>query len=170
MNSKPTGDVPVDLSLAFNSAYLNGIALPTLSTSQVIFTSANWNIAQTITVTGINDHFASSVPFTITNAVDASTADAAYTGITATVAGTLTNDNGTTAGITVTPTSGLTVTNDGLTTATYTVVLNSRPTADVTIGSITSSDTSIATANLSSLTFNALNWSTPQDHHYHRTQ
>ena len=51
----------------------------------------------------------------------------------------MTNTDNDTAGITVTPTSGLTTTEAGGT-ATFTVVLNTQPTADVTIG-LTSSDT-----------------------------
>ena len=50
----------------------------------------------------------------------------------------VTNTDNDTAGITVTPTSGLTTTEAGGT-ATFTVVLNSQPTADVTIG-VSSSD------------------------------
>ena len=50
----------------------------------------------------------------------------------------VTNTDNDTAGITVTPTSGLTTTEAGGT-ATFTVVLNSQPTADVTIG-LSSSD------------------------------
>ena len=50
----------------------------------------------------------------------------------------VTNTDNDTAGITVTPTSGLTTTEAGGT-ATFTVVLNTQPTADVTIG-LSSSD------------------------------
>ena len=45
---------------------------------------------------------------------------------------TVTNTDNDTAGITVTPTTGLTTTEAGGT-ATFTVVLNTQPTADVTI-------------------------------------
>ena len=45
----------------------------------------------------------------------------------------MTNTDNDAAGITVTPTSGLTTTEAGGT-ATFTVVLNTQPTADVTIG------------------------------------
>ncbi|MEN6494052.1 MAG: SdrD B-like domain-containing protein, partial [Thermoguttaceae bacterium] len=63
-------------------------------------------------------------------------------------------------GITITPTSGLTTTENGGI-ATFTVVLNSQPTADVTI-SITSNDPTEGTVSVSSLTFTAANWNVPQ--------
>ena len=51
----------------------------------------------------------------------------------------VTNTDNDTAGITVSPTSGLVTTEAGGT-ATFTIVLNTQPTADVTIG-LSSSDT-----------------------------
>ncbi|MDF0555238.1 hypothetical protein PY364_19360, partial [Kamptonema sp. UHCC 0994] len=65
-----------------------------------------------------------------------------------------------TAGITVTPTTGLTTTEAGGT-ANFTVVLNSQPTADVTIP-LTSSNTAEGTADKSSLTFTSANWNVAQ--------
>ena len=65
-----------------------------------------------------------------------------------------------TANITVSPTSGL-VTSESGQTDTFTVVLNTIPTADVTIG-LSSSDTTIGTVSPSSLTFTAGNWNVPQ--------
>jgi hypothetical protein len=60
----------------------------------------------------------------------------------------------------VTPTSGL-VTSEAGGTATFTVVLNTQPTANVTIG-LSSSDASEGTVAPTSLTFTAANWNTPQ--------
>ncbi len=68
--------------------------------------------------------------------------------------------NSPTPGITVTPTSGLTTTEAGGS-AQFSVVLNTAPTANVTIG-ISSSDTTEGTVSTSSLTFTTANWSTPQ--------
>jgi subtilisin-like proprotein convertase family protein len=64
------------------------------------------------------------------------------------------------AGITVSPTSGLVTTEAGGT-ATFTVVLNSMPTADVSIG-LTSSDTTEGTVAPASLTFTPANALVPQ--------
>ena len=73
-------------------------------------------------------------------------------------AGTITDDD--TAGITVNPTSGLTTTEAGGT-DTFTVVLNSKPTSDVTVP-LASSDTTEGTVSPSSLTFTPENYDTPQ--------
>ncbi|WP_449419696.1 DUF4347 domain-containing protein [Phormidium nigroviride] len=65
-----------------------------------------------------------------------------------------------TKGITVTPTTGLTTTEAGGT-ANFTVVLNSQPTADVSIG-INADKTTEGKVDKSSLTFTNANWNTPQ--------
>ena len=65
-----------------------------------------------------------------------------------------------TAGITVNPTSGLITTEAGGT-DTFTVVLDTQPTADVTIG-LSSSDITEGTVLPVSLTFTSANWNTPQ--------
>ena len=72
----------------------------------------------------------------------------------------MTNTDDDTAGITVTPTSGLTTTEAGGT-ATFTVVLDTQPTADVTIG-LSSSDTTEGTVAPASLTFTTANWNVAQ--------
>src|SRR5213075_2677843 len=72
----------------------------------------------------------------------------------------VTNTDNDTAGITVAPTSGLTTTEAGGT-ATFTIVLDSKPTANVTIG-ICSSNTGEGTVSASSVTFTTANWNTPQ--------
>jgi hypothetical protein len=64
------------------------------------------------------------------------------------------------AGITVAPTSGLVTTEAGGT-DNFTIVLNSQPTANVTIG-LTSSDITEGTASPASVTFTSGNWNTPQ--------
>ncbi len=64
-----------------------------------------------------------------------------------------------TPGITVSTISGNTTEAGG--TATFTVLLDSQPTADVTIG-VSSSDTTEGTVSPSTLTFTSSNWSTAQ--------
>ena len=104
----------------------------TVSPASLTFTTANWNVPQTVTVTGVNDRLDDgNVAYTIVTAPATST-DATYNGVDASdVAVTNTDDDA--VGITVTPTTGLTTTEAGGT-ATFTVVLNTQPTADVTIG------------------------------------
>ena len=96
---------------------------------------------QTVTVTGVDDFVVDgNVAYTIVTAAATST-DPNYNGVNASDV-TVTNTDNDIAGITVTPTSGLTTTEAGGT-ATFTVVLNSQPTANVTIG-LTSSNTTKA--------------------------
>ena len=63
-------------------------------------------------------------------------------------------------GVTVIPTTGLVTTEAGGT-STFTVVLNSQPTANVTIA-LASSDISEGTVGPAALTFTTSNWNTPQ--------
>ena len=70
------------------------------------------------------------------------------------------NEDDDTAGITVTPTSGLMTTEAG-TTATFTVVLDSQPTAPVSIG-VSSSDTGEGTVSSATLTFTDSDWNQTQ--------
>ena len=72
----------------------------------------------------------------------------------------VTNTDNDVAGITVTPTAGLMTTEAGGT-ATFTVVLNTQPTADVTIA-LSSSDTTEGTVSPASLTFTTANWNVAQ--------
>jgi hypothetical protein len=152
LTSKPSADVTVGLS---SSETAEG----TVSPASLTFDSTNWNVAQTVTVAGVND--------------DVDDDDAAYTIVTASAVSGDTNYNGVdpsdvsatnldddTAGITVDPVSGLSTTEAGGT-AQFTVVLNTEPTADVAIG-LSSSNTDEGTVAPASLTFTTLNWSTPQ--------
>ena len=152
LNTQPTADVTIGLS---SSDTTEG----TVSPASLTFTSANWNVPQTVTVTGVNDALADgNIAYTIVTA-PATSSDGNYNGIDpADVA--VTNIDNDTAGIIVTPTSGLTTTEAGGT-ATFTVVLNSQPTADVTIG-LSSSDTTEGTVSRASLTFTTANWNAPQ--------
>merc|ERR1712000_762224 len=74
--------------------------------------------------------------------------------------GSVTNTDNDTAGITVSPTGGL-ATSEAGGTGEFTVVLDTQPTANVTIG-LSSSDTGEGTVAPTSLTFTGANWSTAQ--------
>ncbi|MBE7437229.1 MAG: DUF1554 domain-containing protein [Spirochaetales bacterium] len=125
----------------------------------IIFTPANWHVPQKITVSGQDDALADGdqayqISFT------SASGDAAYNGLPVTDVVSLTNSDNDTPGITVTPQSGLLTTEAGGTDS-FTVVLNSQPTANVTI-SITSDDTTEGTPDQALLTFTAGNWSVAQ--------
>jgi hypothetical protein len=71
----------------------------------------------------------------------------------------VTNIDDETAGIAVSDISGNSTESGGQ--ATFTIVLNSEPTADVTI-SLSSSDTSEGTVSPVDLTFTSSNWNVPE--------
>ena len=150
--SQPTADVTIGLS---SSDVGEGTVLPILLT----FTNANWNVAQIVTVTGVNDaEVDGPVIYTVITAAAGST-DLVYNGMNA-VDVTVTNTDNDVAGITVTPATGLITTEpNGI--ITFTVVLTSQPTANVTIG-LTSSDLTEGTVAPASLVFTTANWNTPQ--------
>ena len=109
-----------------------------------------------MTVRGVDDGIVDgSVDYTIVTAAAVSS-DPLYSGVNpADVA--VTNTDNDRTGITVSPTSGLVTTEAGGK-ATFTVVLDSQPTANVTIP-ISSSDASEGVVNPASLTFTPADWS-----------
>jgi len=152
LTSQPTANVTIGLTSSNTSE-------GTVSPSSLIFTTANWSTAQTVTVTGVNDNIDDdNVAYTIVTAQATST-DSKYSAINPSDVS-VTNTDDDVAGVTVTPTSGLTTTEAGGT-ASFTVKLNTQPTANVTIG-LTSSNTAEGTISSSSITFTAANWSTAQ--------
>ena len=120
---------------------------------------------QTVTVTGADDVLDDGdVAYSIVTAAANST-DVIYNGINADDVA-VTNTDNDAAGITVSPTSGLTTTEAGGT-ATFTIVLNSQPTADVSIA-LSSSDPTEGTVSPESVgfasgvvKFTGVNWNTP---------
>jgi Ca2+-binding RTX toxin-like protein len=152
LNSQPTADVTIGTTS-------ENTAEGTVDKPSLTFTPANWNTPQTVTVTGVDDSVVDgNVAYNIVTAAATST-DTNYSGVNADDVA-VTNTDNDSKGITVTPTSGLTTTEAGGT-ATFTVVLNSQPTADVTIGT-TSDNTAEGTVDKPSLTFTPANWNTPQ--------
>jgi hypothetical protein len=147
--SQPTADVVIGLS---SSDPTEG----TVSPESVTFTSANWNVAQTITVTGVDDLVddGDQLYTIITSAT--SSADPAWHGLGVDDVS-VTNIDDDTAGVVVTPTAGLTTTEAGAT-ASFTIVLTSEPTADVAID-LSSSNPNEGLPSPTSLTFTAANWS-----------
>ena len=155
LNSQPTADVVIPLSS-------NDTTEGTVSLASVTFTSTNWNVAQTITVTGVDDALVDgSVAYSIVTGAATST-DPAYNGRNAAdVTGTNTDDEVVVPGtISVSPNAGLTTTEAGGVAA-FIIVLDTAPTANVTIG-LTSSDTTEGTITVASVTFTPTNWNVPQ--------
>jgi hypothetical protein len=152
LQTQPTADVTIGVS----STAANEV---TLSTSQLVFTTSNWNTPQTVTVTGKNDAIDDDdQPFTVVLAPAVST-DASYAAIDPPdITGTNTDDDS--VGITVTPTAALVTTEAGGS-DTFSVVLTSQPTAPLTIA-VSSSDPSEGMPAQTLLSFSTTNWMTAQ--------
>ncbi|MBW4532174.1 MAG: VCBS repeat-containing protein [Aphanothece saxicola GSE-SYN-MK-01-06B] len=148
LDSQPAGNVTVGIS---SSDTTEG----TPNVSSLTFTPANWNVAQTVVVTGVDDSVIDgTVPYSIITA-PATSSDPNYNGLNAADVS-LTNTDNDTAGVTVSPTGGLITTEAGGT-AGFNVRLTSQPTANVSI-SLSSSDTTEGTVSTTSLTFTPANW------------
>ncbi len=152
LSSQPTANVTIGLSSS-------NPAEGTVSVSSLLFTPVNWHVRQIVTVSGVDDSVDDGdVAYAIVSAAALSN-DPVYNGRKATDVA-LTNLDDDIAGITVDPSSGLETTEAGGTSQ-FSVVLNTQPTADVTVD-LSSSDTTEGTVSPSSLTFTSLNWNIPR--------
>ena len=158
LDTVPTADVIITVA---NS---NTLAATVSPATTLTFTQTNWDTAQTVTVTGVNDNVDNpSDERTATLSHTANSADDNYSGVAITIASvtvTVEDDDAAAAGVTVTPVT-LSVPEDGSSTADYTLVLDTAPTADVTIAVASDTDTA-ATVSSASLTFTPTNWDTAQ--------
>jgi len=153
LDSEPTSDVVIDVAS-------NDTGESSVSPATLTFTSANWNIAQTVTMTGENDDVQDGdIASIITLSIDANlTTDANYSGLSDQSVSVTTTDEDT-AGFFKSKTS-VTVTEAG-SSESFTVFLGSEPTSDVVID-IASNDTGESSVSPSTLTFTSANWDTPQ--------
>ena len=151
-----TPEENVTIALASDDEAVAMVAPATLT-----FTPTNWNTAQTVTVTGVQDEDAGDSTATVTHT--ASSADLAWDNIDLffqNVAVIVEDDD--TAGVTVSGLSRSPIPEGG--SATYTVALTRPPTGIVQIDLTLSGDTGFegVEVDLLSLTFEPDNWSTPQ--------
>ena len=145
LTSAPTGgDVTITLSSDNTDVTLS---------DALAFTSANWNSAQTVTVTAAEDNDANNDSATITHTLTGG--DYGKAGVTAAAVAVTVTDNDQ-AGVTVSP--GMLTVTEGATGA-YTVVLTSAPTGEVTI--TPSSDNPEVTLS-DALAFTSANWNSAQ--------
>ncbi len=153
LDTKPSSNVTIAVSSS-------DISEGTVDKSSLVFTAANWNTPQTVTVTGEDDNLVDGdLSYNIVLAAAVSS-DRNYNGKDpADVTVTNTDDD---AGVTLSPTR-VTVTeaSGSSNTATYTVVLDAQPSSNVTV-TPTSGDTDVATVSPASLTFTTTNWNTAQ--------
>ena len=144
LDTQPTGDVTVTPS--------SGDTTSVTAPGALTFSTTNWETAQAVTVSAIEDGDSTGETVTVSNAVSGGD----YGSVTAGDITVNVTDNDT-PGVAVSPTS-LTVAEGA--TDTYTVQLNSLPSAQVTVV-ITTSNTEV-TASESTLTFTTSNWNTAQ--------
>ncbi len=154
LDAEPDSDVVIDVSS-------DDTGEATIDQASLTFTTANWNVAQTVTVTGQDDDLIDGTQTaTITMSIDAAGTDDNFDGVAnQTVSVDNTDDD--VAGFTVTESFGDTETNESGTTDTYTVVLDAEPNSNVVID-VSSDDTGEAQVDKATLTFTAANWDTPQ--------
>ena len=153
LDKQPTGDVTVDVESGDTAAV-------TVSPASLTFTTTNWDTAQTVTATGVDNDVDDGLQRTVTLTNDPSGAD--YGSVaSATVTATLIDDD--TRGITLSEEALRVAETAGLSggSPTYTVKLESKPTANVTVSPV-STNTNAVTVSPSSLTFTTTNWSTAQ--------
>ncbi|NJN15506.1 MAG: hypothetical protein HC822_04030 [Oscillochloris sp.] len=148
LDSEPTADVTIALTTD---------GLSTVAPTSLTFDATNWNAPQTVTITALNDDIDRGATYISTISQLASSGDGTYNGITIADANATINDDDT-AGVTLNGPAATPIAEDGGT-ATYTLVLDSEPTADVTIALTTDGLSSVTPTNL---TFDATNWTTPQ--------
>ena len=159
LNSKPTDTVTVTVGGANPAVSLSGATLS--NTNTLTFTTSNWDTAQTVTVTPVED--ANGIGETITLTHIQSGGD--YTGIAADSVTVNVTDSDT-RNVVLSPTS-LTVKERDDTGVSYTVKLSTQPsdTVTVTIGGHSGTELSISGTTLSNsntLTFSTSNWNTAQ--------
>ena len=128
------------------------------SSGTLVFTAANWSIAQTVTVTGADDPEGDgNVPYAIR--FQPATGDSRYAGRTAADVK-LTNVDNDSPGLTISGGVNLTTTEAGGT-ATFRLVLNMLPTAGVTFF-MSSSNTAEGTVSPAMVHFSTDDWNLPQ--------
>ncbi len=122
----------------------------------ITFTSANWNVAQTVTVKAIDDNLIEgNHSSTIRHLVES--ADANFDAIAVSDVVTSIADNDA-AGISISQTGGSTEVAEGGNTDTYTLVLTAAPTADVTVNFTTDGQVQ----PIAPITFTPANWNVAQ--------
>jgi len=147
---KPTADVTINLSSSDTSE-------GTVSPATLTFTPADWDVPQTVTITGVDDgDVDGSQAYTI-NLTSTTSTDPNFNGLVPGNVGAINIDNE--AGVALDATSITTAEPNG--TATFSVWLTVAPTADVTLG-LSSSDTTEATVSPTTLTFTTTDYATPQ--------
>jgi len=153
LTSQPAAEVTIGLS---SSDPGEG----TVSPASLTFTAADWNVPQTVTVTGVDDPVVDGhVAYTIVTAAAVS-GDSNYAAVNPPDVSATNLDNDFAEVIVVPGNDPMQVTEgDSGSVATYTVALRTQPAATVTISIMPDSQLSVSATGL---TFTAANWNLPQ--------
>ena len=152
LNTRPIGTVTIHLSSS-NTGEV------TLNTSSLVFTRDNWNVAQTVTVTGVADNFADGDQAITIVTDSAVSTDPNYNGINPDDVS-VTNLNSDVAGVIVGPVGGLTTSESGGSDR-FTVRLTTRPSDIVTL-TFSSRNPAEGIVSNPTITFTPANWNIPQ--------
>ena len=148
LDTQPTATVTVTINDPTDNTDV------TADPASLSFSTSNWSTLQTVTVRAAEDADSAQDTGTVTHTVSGGD----YGSVTAADVAVTVTDNDT-AGVTVSPTT-LPV-NEG-STGTYTVLLDTQPTATVTVTINDPTDNTDVTADPASLSFSTSNWSTLQ--------
>jgi hypothetical protein len=155
LTSQPSANVALNMSSSHPGEGL-------VSPSTLTFTSTNWNVAQTVIITGVNDDVDDGdINYTIQTGAPISN-DPDYASLTAASVPdvSVTNTDNDSAGITVSAVSGLNTSEDSGE-ATFSVKLATQPTANVMLN-VSSSDETEGTISSGLLVFTPTNWNVAQ--------
>jgi len=144
----PSGIVVVDLSS-------NNTAVAIIDIPQLTFTAVNYNVPQTITVTGVDNNTVPDASTTISLNVNDALSYDGYDGVTATVNVNVTNDD--LAGFIVAP-SALTI-DEGGPAGQFTIVLTAQPLTDVVFDLVNAAP--VNTTHVAQVTFTTASWNVP---------
>ena len=150
LDENPFSDVTIDLTTS--TEY-------TLSTTTLYFHSDDWNVAQEVTVTAVDD---ADVEATQTVFVSSSISTYSFNygnTILPPISVNITDNDGATPGITISESAASTDVSEAGSTDTYTIVLDAVPSADVAVSISVDSQSSVST---SSIVFTSANWDTAQ--------
>ena len=154
LNAQPVADVVITVVVGNPSE----VAVVPAS---LTFTAANWNQAQTVTVSGVNDFVLDGDKTSvITLRIDDAASDNVFDPVADQTLSVKTLDDDV-AGFTVTPTGGSTRVTEAATTDTFSVALTAQPQSNVVL-QLVISDATEATLSTATLTFTPANWNLPQ--------
>lgn len=138
----------------------SNLAEGTVDGGELVFTTADWNTPQLITITGVDDEVQDGPVLYQVDLLPAVSDDPKYFGLDAGELLVINADNDS-AGFTVSPAQVEVAENAGRN-AVFSVFLNTRPSGPVTIA-LSSGDTGEVTISESELTFDGNNWAVPQE-------